>query len=253
MTFFGEGNWPFRPAGRSALEAPDVAEDRLARRALLLFAAGLVVVGLGGLAYVLLWGGSADGPTLAASATQEIGPLPGAEISAYTKERTAALDQASGERLAVVSLAAYADEARARAAVGSLTVTGLLAAPPGAAPSAVTGSLAEWADAQSAVSKEERNELVTLLPTVDEPQFRDFYAAEVERLNKVIEGVSPNGPLVFAVVVRAPAEALRKLINQPGVRLVDIGSGPELADGAAVRGLRPEETAKADDPPTRPL
>lgn len=241
MSFLGD-NWFGGGAG--------VDDETRVRRTLLLFAAALIVVGLGGLVYVVFWADRDDPPI---SSFQEIGPLPGANVSTYLEQRQEVLDDADGERVAVVSLTGYVPEADARATVGPLAVDGLLAAPPGGAPSAVTGSLAEWADAQVADSRAERDEIQKLLPTVDDAQFRDFYLTEVDRLDKVVEGFAPGGALVFGLAVRGPAEALKKLADDPSVRLVDVGPGPKLAPGAALRGLRPEETTTVGDPPTRPL
>ena len=116
----------------------------------------------------------------------------------------------------------------------------------------VKGGVAGWVDAQMGDKRSERDEIRRLLPTVDDPQFQAFYEEEVARLDALLEQVDPNGPLVFAVVVRAPSSQLQALRNSHQVRLVDVASSSKLDPDDPVRGLRPEETIKANDPPTRP-
>jgi hypothetical protein len=182
-----------------------------------------------------------------------IGPAPGADVPTYIKDRKKALADATGDRFAVVSLKEYTTEGQARALVGSTEVVALLAAAPGGQPSVVTGDLAAWVDAQTAQSRAERDEIQRLIPTVkDDPGFEEFYRSEVERLDKVVRSIRPDGDLVFGAVVRAPAGALQELGRKPEVRLVDVSEGPDRAPKPDYRGLRPEETSRANDPNTRP-
>lgn len=234
-------------------------DDLSVRRTLLLFGVGLIMVAIGGLVAVTFGddGGDGDVGTVDQSggaqvSSDPIGPAAGEEIAAYAAARAQALAGATGERAAVVSFGRYLTEAQARAALGQMRVTSLLAAPPGGTPSEVSGSVPAWVEGQVAASRSERDEIAKLLPTVDDPEFADFYREEVARLDKVIRSVDPNGPLVFGAVVRAPAAALQKLATAPDIRLVDVGSAPELEPGTVVGGLRPEEKERANDPPTRP-
>lgn len=183
-----------------------------------------------------------------------VGPPAGTEIPAYIEARKGVLATLTGDRIAVVSLANYATEAQARVHVGSAEVVALLAAAPGGQPMVVTTDIAAWAASQMADARAERDELNKLIPTVrDDPTFQAFYRSEVERLNKLISGIRPNGAHVFGVVVKAPAPILQELGRKPEVRLVDAGPGIEPAPRSEYRGLRPEETAKANEPNTRPL
>ncbi len=249
---------PVRPA-----PAPgDSDEDRKVRRSLLLFAVSLVVVGLGGLVAVTF--GPDDPTNRRASGAPEpsaeeagpsadgIGPFPGEEIAAYTTERNQALAGAKGDRVAVVSLATYMTEPEARAAVGRLEVVNLLAAPPGGTPSVVTGTMEDWVNAQVEANRVEREEFERFIPTVDDPQFKAFYEEEVARLTKLIDSVKPDGPHVFAVTVRGRATDLQALAAGPDVRLVDVGPSATLPPDTPLRGLRPEETERANEPPIRP-
>jgi hypothetical protein len=246
---------PVPPPGRDD-------EDRKVRRSLLLFAISLVVVGLGGLVAVTF--GRSDDPTnrrddAAAESTEEagptadgIGPFPGDEIAAYSAARAQALATAKGDRVAVVSLGRYMTEPEARAAVGRLQVVNLLAAAPGGSPSVVTGPMADWVNGQVGANRSEREEIQRLLPTVDDPQFTAFYEEEVARLTKLIDSVRPDGAHVFGLTVRGPATELQALARAPDVRLVDVGPSAKFPPDTPVRGLRPEEKERANDPPTRP-
>ncbi len=232
-------------------------DDTAARRILLLFAASLIVVGLGGLLAVTIthWPGKSTPTAVAKDAgtlSSGLGPQPGDDIAGYLSSRSTALAAATGNRTAVVSLPDYVSEAQARGAVGQAKVVGLLAAVPGGLPAVVTGSMTDWVNGQVADKRSDRDEMKQLLPTVDDPQFKAFYQDEIARLNKLLDGVSPDGPLVFGVVVEAPSAALQALGAAGQVRLVDVAPPGVVAPGTAFRGLRPEETAKANDPPTRP-
>jgi len=234
-------------------------DDEVAgRRVLLLLAASLVVVGLCGLLAVTVthWpGGAKSTGRLRANgvtASRSIGPQPGEELGGYLSGRSTALAGATGDRTAVVSLPAYVNENQARAAVGQAKVVGLLAAIPGGLPSVVTGSMVDWVNGQVADKRSDRDEMQKLVPTVDDQQFKAFYQDEIVRLNKLLDAVKPDGPLVFGVVVRAPAASLQALAASGQVRVVDVGTTADLPPGTPIRGVRPEETTKANDPATRP-
>ncbi|MDQ6725647.1 MAG: hypothetical protein M3066_05725 [Actinomycetota bacterium] len=190
--------------------------------------------------------------TAGPATVDDLGPQPGVDIADYSGNRRAALEAATGERVAVASLNAYSTEAQTRALAGTLPVVALLVAAPGSGPSAVVGSLGTWASAQSAKIRDERNEIEKLLPTVTDTAFKDFYTSEVDRLDKAAGALTPTAPVVFAVVVRGPAATLRALAARPEVRLVDVGDGAQTGAQATFRGLRPEEKATAGDPPLRP-
>ena len=129
----------------------------------------------------------------------------------------------------------------------------LLAAAPGAHPSVVTNGLEAWAKSQRQADEIERDEIRKLLPTVEESDpFKSFYESELVRLDTAIANVSPTSAVVFGLVVRGPAEALKALAATPGVRLVDVGEAAKPEPDAVFRGLRPEETAKVGQPATRP-
>lgn len=241
-------------------------DDRATRRALLLFAASLVVIGIGGLVAVTVKTRDrspavSSGPTVPAKAKSQadallatgVGPVPGDDVNAYIADRGTALAAATGDRAAIVSFSSYLSEAQAKAAVGQVTVTAVLAAVPGRKPAVVTGPVADWLNAQLADQRAERDEFQKLLPTVDDAQFKTFYRQEIDRLSKLIDGTKADGPLIYAVVIKAPAPVLQALAKAKDVRLVDVAPIADLKPGTPERGLRPEETAHADDPPLRPV
>ena len=183
----------------------------------------------------------------------ELGPAPGTALPAYLASRKAALAANQEERVAVVSLAKYSTQAQAKALAGTLAVEALLVAPPGLAPAVVRGDLAAWTTAQTAETRTERDEIKKLIPTVDDPAFKTFYNQEVVRLDKALQNFSPTSAMVFGLVVRGPAAALKTLGARGEVRLVDLGSAATAEPNTVFRGLRPEETAKANEPPLRPI
>ncbi len=183
----------------------------------------------------------------------EVGPVPGTELPGYVTSRKAALAAAREERVAVVSLTKYSTQAQARAVVGATPVVALLVAPPGTAPATVTGDLAAWVGTQSASLQAERDEIKKLIPTVDDPAFKTFYNEEVARLDKALKNFAPTSAMVFGVVVKGPAAALQALGAKAEVRLVDVADTANPDPKAVYRGLRPEETAKANQPELRPV
>lgn len=192
-------------------------------------------------------------PAQAAKIVGGIGPPPGGDVVSYLQSRKDALAAATGDRIAVVSLAKYMTEAKAKSAVGSAEVIALLAAAPGGQPALVTGGIGPWVTGQTADAKSERDEIQKLIPTVDDPSFKSFYKSEVDRLNKLLAAIQPSSDLVFGVVVRAPVTALQSLATNADVRLVDVGDSAEPPPTPNYRGLRPEEKSKANDPNTRPV
>ena len=189
-------------------------------------------------------------------AVATIGPLDGTGLPPYVTERQAALQKASGERAAVVSLDHYATEAEARAVAtaGKAQVVVLLAAPPGAAPSVVTGDMAAWAQQQRSDATQQRDQTQELLRNgVDDPDYKAFYQQEVTRLNKVLGSVDPKGKVVFGVVVTGAAAELQALAKQPGVRLVDVASSAKVNDHTEYRGIRPEQNVTVNQHDPRPF
>jgi hypothetical protein len=240
---------------------PTARDERAARRVLVLAAVALLAVLIGVVVIVVTKVVGDDGssgersgaaPTTGRGVVEAIGPVKGTAVPAYVDERAAALDKATGTRLAVVSLAGYATEADARAAVGKLEVVAFLAAVPGGGPQVVADSLAGWAVRARRDALAERDEIEDLLPTVDDPEFASFYRDELSRLARVAGGAKADGPVVFALVVRGPSVELRALAKAPAARLVDVGGGASATADVEYTALRPEEVDRAGTPDLRP-
>lgn len=198
---------------------------------------------------------TASGSGSTTDSVQGIGPPPGSELGPYIDNRRSALGAAvGGERVAVVSLQRYTTEAKARQTTGSAQLLAMLAAMPGGGPSVVSNDLTSWLDEQQEATRNERDEIQKLIPTSgNDPEFKVFYEQEVQRLNQILETVKPDSELVFAVVVRAPVTHLREMAENPDVRMVDVGPSPSADPKSDYRGVRPEETVRANDPATRPV
>ncbi len=264
--------WPDRgvrlPSAPKGPEGPPRASERQARLTLTLLAASFVVLMIGLVVFFtvrtlrqrdqatdvpVIASPSVTTPEDAARVVGGIGPPAGVELGAYLESRRAALAAADGDRIAVVSLAKYTTEARAKATVAGAEVLGLLAAAPGGQPALVTTDVATWAREQTAEVRAERDEIEKLIPTAaNDPSFQAFYRRELQRLDQVIASLKPDGELVFGVVVKAPVPALQQAATKPEVRLVDVGPSAEAAPKPSYRGLRPEEVTRANEPNTRP-
>jgi hypothetical protein len=242
----------------------DDGDERAAVWTARAFYAAVFIAVICGAIFVGLWSISDDEPaaknvpppvvetvtTLPPATT--VGPNPGTELPGYVSTRKAALAANREERVAVVSLAKYSTQAQVKTLLGTNAVVALLVAPAGTAPAVVTGDLAAWAKTQTAATQSERDEIKKLIPTVDDPAFKTFYTQEVTRLDKALKAFDPASAIVFGVVVKAPAAALQALGAKAEVRLVDLADTATPTADPVYRGLRPEETAKANEPPLRP-
>lgn len=240
----------------------DDGDERAAVWTARAFYASVFIAVVCGAIFLTLWSIRDDAPAKTAAPPAEtattlppatqVGPAPGTELPAYFTARKAALAANREERVAVVSLAKYSTQAQVKTLLGANPVVALLVAPAGTAPAVVTGDLAAWSKAQTAATQSERDEIKKLIPTVDDPAFKTFYTQEVTRLDKALKAFDPNSAMVFGVVVKAPAAALQALGAKTEVRLVDLADTATPTKDPVFRGVRPEETAKANEPPLRP-
>lgn len=276
MSYWGDqrpqGSGPFLPP---VYEPPrydgddGTVSERTARLTLTILAASFIVLMIGVVVFFTVKTirqreQAADVPVVEQSVTTTpedaarvvggIGPPQGTQIGAYLTRRQEALASATDDRVAVVSFAAYQTEARAKTLVAPAEVVALLAAPPGGQPSVVTTDMATWVREQTAEMRAERDEIQRLVPTAqNDPAFQSFYRSEIQRLDRLLNAIRPTGELVFGVVVKAPAPALQQLAGKGEVRLVDVGPSADPLPRPDYRGLRPEETTRANEPNTRPL
>lgn len=235
----------------------DDVDDRQAKRVVVLAVFALLLFVVGGVVALTVPSrvrpASSEDPAVRSEGAADVGPVPGVGLASYIRRRTKALASVRGQAVAVASLDRYVTEPVARQAVGGLEVLALLVAPAGGSPAAVEGPLAAWAADQRTQVETERRDLQTMIDTSSDPDFKATFRADIDRLGKVLAALDPAGPVVFGVVVRAPADALRNLARSNGVRLVDVVGPRPPPDLARLGGLRPEETEKAGRPPTRPL
>jgi hypothetical protein len=241
----------------------DDGDERAARRTLRFLAVALFVAVVGATLVVSLKMLEDEAPTSTASRRvqtvttlpppPEVGPKPGTEVAGYVAGRKSALAGVKDERVAVVSLAKYQTQTQARTLAGTTPVVALLVAPPGVAPATVSEDLAAWVKAQTDATRVERDEIRKLIPTTDDPAFKTFYTQEADRLDKALKNFDPASAMVFGLVVKGPAPALQALGAKAEVRLVDVADTATVDPKAVYRGLRPEETAKANEPPLRPV
>lgn len=232
-------------------DSPDgvVAVQRLLLRVALAFVA---VVFAGGI-FVLSRDddGSADpAGGLVAGPANAIGPLPGANLGTHVADQKAAAPSGTGRRWAVVSFTTYVTAVDAAARVAPAKPAAYLVAGSGGTPSVVT-DLTKWSTAERDAAAQEKADIERLLPTVDQPDFAAEYRRQVERLQKLLASLDPSGAVVFAVLVETDQPQRAVLTARNDIRLVDVGAASK-PDLASVRGLRPEEVARAGDPPTRP-
>lgn len=279
-----------RTATRSAADAllhpgPDSALRRLDSRfagrgplALLrdlpqlgLLLAGAVFVAGAGVALARS-GGPHDGkPTpaqLAAVTPTVLGPAPGTRVSTYldaVRKRAVAVSQAApdGTYTALVSFDRYLTPAQARALLGDLTVTRVLAHVPvpnaEVLPIPVTSSLVADVDpALAALAQRkvrDRKEFATLAASIkgqsrEEKQFKVFYAAAAVTAGREAKVYRAGCACLFAALVRGKARDLASLPALSGVRAVDIGGGSD--DTLQVQPLLPEQTVTVTRPVTPP-
>lgn len=238
--------------------SPDasIPDERAIERLLLRVVAAVIAVLIAG-AFLALQRGdepATGGPGGAGSGTASgIGPLPGAQLASYARDRQEALASADGAHGAVVSFGRYVTAEVARRAVAPLRPLAYLVAAPGGSPSTVV-DVDAWAKEETAAARAEKAELERLLAsaTVDQPDFVAQYRADIARLDRLIALADPKGEMVFAVALQGRAQELRDVALNPSVRIVDIGGPPPLPPMTHVRGLRPEETVTAQQPPARP-
>lgn len=237
-------------------DSPDDPGTEAARHTLILFGIA-VTAAIVALAVVVLGTGGDDvverdesGPV------RTIGPSTGTDLERHMVAAERELASVEGRRVAVVSFTSYTDEDGARRLLGldaedaSVELVAWLVAVPGGAPD-VTDDLEAFREAVTTDAEEQLAEIARLLPTVDDDDFAEFYEQELVRYQALLDRVAE--PAVFGAVVVASGTELRALASEDDVRLVGVGHAAELAPGARIRGVRPEEVVIAGEPPLRPV
>ncbi|MBI2168943.1 MAG: hypothetical protein HYU28_05520 [Actinobacteria bacterium] len=201
----------------------------------LLIALGVFVIGL--LVAVTTRGDDPD------SATRPTSSETGRNVDDFLREAERELEGLDGTHAAVVSFTRYLDESTAGDVVG-LDVRRWLVAAPGGGPESVA-DVEDWRERAAAAAREEAAALDEIIPTAGDPEFVRQYERDRDRHLRIAEALEADEPVVFGVVVVAPAGVLRSLAEDPRVRLVD-------PDPEADEGLRPEEQVVRGEPKERP-
>ena len=183
-----------------------------------------------------------------------LGPLPGTSVTAYVRASEGELAGVTGRRAAVVSFAGYRTPEQAAALVDEVEIVSWLVALPGGRPQdlAADRDLAAWRKGQRDEATAEKKALEQLLPTVEDPDFKRQYQADIDHLTALLAVGSDRRDVVFGALVVGPADELRTIADRPDVRLVDVDGDATPPSPTAYEGLRPEETIEAGEPPTRP-
>jgi hypothetical protein len=187
-----------------------------------------------------------------------LGPLASTVLAGYSDLRADALRGARGRRAAVVSFDSYLEPEKAREVLEDVDVVRLLVALPGGRPSDVAGfpgpdEGAKLVAQQRATAAEERKALLDIIKTVEDPDFRSTYQADIDALGALLAAPENKTDIVFGAVVVGDAGRLRDLASDPAVRLVDVGEDDSRPVPGSATGIRPEETTTAGEPPTRPV
>ena len=198
-------------------------------------------------------GGTLDQDTVRPSESGLVstGPVVGTDVATYAARRRADLARLSGNATAIVSFTGYRTHAAAAQALDGVRLRAVLVAAKNGAPTVVEGALSAWATTERRDAEGERANLLQMLKDTTDPEFIAQFKSDVARLTALLSALDPNGPVVFGAIVEGSAAALRSLVG-PGVRLIDPVGRHVPAELSALHGVRPEETVKVGDPPTRP-
>lgn len=241
-----------------ASDAPITDEEReRTRTQVVRLLAGIVAVAIAAAVVVLAHrgsgGGGIDTGGAIADSVDAIGPVAGVELATYTQRRQVALAKVTTSRATVVSFTQYMSEGDARRLLQGFDVKALLVAPPGGEADVVRGGLAQWATSARQDAADQKVQFQDYLKDTKDPDFVKQYQAEVVRLDKLATSLSASGPIVFGAVLVADPGGLHRLSTTTGVRLVDVAATARIPTDSNIHGLRPEETAKAGTPLTRPF
>ena len=184
-----------------------------------------------------------------------LGPLPGSSVTAYVRAARTELDGARGRRAAVVSFTEYRTPEQAAELVGGVDLVSWLVALPGGRPQELAPGrdLAAWTKAQRDEASAEKKALEQLLPTVEDPDFKRQYQADIDHLAELLAVGTGRRDVVFGAVVVASSDALQRIGAREDVRMVDLHEDATPPKPTASGGIRPEETIEAGEPPTRPI
>jgi hypothetical protein len=242
---------------QGAVDAPitDEERERIQRDVVRLLAAVVALIIAANIVFLATHhtsSGTDSGGALSSDPIDAIGPVPGVELAAYTQRRQVALGRVQTTRVAAASFSQYITETEARRLLQGFDVKALLVAAPGGGPEVAHGALEQWAAQARKDALDQKAQFESYLKDTKDPDFVKQYQAEVARLDKLSKTLAPGGPIVFGAVVVSDPSGLHRLATTTGVRLVDVAAASAVPSDSNIHGVRPEETAKAGTPVTRP-
>ena len=183
-----------------------------------------------------------------------LGPLPGTSITAYARAAKVELEDVAGRRAAVVSFAGYRTPEQATRLVDGTDVVSWLVALPGGRPQDLQPDrdLVGWTKGQRDEATAEKKALEQLLPTVEDPDFRRQYQADIDHLASLLAVGPDRRDVVFGALVVGDVTHLRAIGGRAEVRCVDLDADDTPPPATSYAGIRPEEGIEAGEPPTRP-
>jgi hypothetical protein len=188
-----------------------------------------------------------------------VGPVIGQDLDEYVTERLEVLATAEDDgenRAAIVSFSSYVTVAEAVTLVPDgfeITLVQIRVPAENEDPVEVVTDGEVEADVSAVIKQErdriadEEDEFRRLLDsgTVTDPDFKELYENEVERLSSTRHLLDSGAATVFAVVVEGSLDELRLLAEQDGIRLVDIAPAGESIDDLRFYGLLPDDSDAA--------
>jgi hypothetical protein len=193
-------------------------------------------------------GGSVAGAT-------EVGPRIGEDLASYVEERADVLGGLAADEVvrAVVSFTSYrsADEVSIpegvalEAAQLRVPIVDVLPVQVTVSDGDLIGAVARAVEAERAALEQEARDLEsTLASDIGDLDFEADFEQRLAELSD-LDGVVPDAPVVFAVVVSATASDLRTLSASDGIRLVDPGGPQQGTERTRFYGLLPDDDVRA--------
>lgn len=221
-----------------------------------------VAIFIAGLTNVLLAGREDDAafdeptPEVPQAGLVGVGPQQGEDLARYLERkgrllaRRAASDP-SADGVGAVFLDTYLPPGQIRSLIGpGVEVSSVMVRVPLPEFSAATlevssggvaGAVEVWRTRLLPPIREEVSDLEAIIPTVEDPGFREVYESDLEiqrRAAQILE--SERAPVVFAIIVETTYGRLHELLGVSTVRFVDIPAEGISADAATFTAILPE-------------
>jgi hypothetical protein len=221
-----------------------------------------VVIFIAGLANVLLAGredrAAFDEPTPEAprAGIVRVGPQEGETLAAYLERKSSLLarraaSEPSGDGAGALFLNTYLPPGQIRSLIGpGVEVSSVMVRIPLPEFSAetlevggggVAGAVGVWRRRLLPPIREEVSDLEAILPTVEDPGFREVYQSDLEIQRRAAQILQSNNPaVVFAVIVETTYARLHELLGVSTVRFVDLPPDGTSAEAVTFTAILPE-------------